>query len=116
MWVFASLYSVLCSHFTHCGDLSHVSCTFCLPVREEWKEAEAAAAAAVAAAAAEAAALGGDHSAGISEWGVLELKRLGQAAAGAGRGAEAPPPGAPRSTFSPSVRQPTHLKSFDSKG
>lgn len=35
MWVFASLYSVLCSHSTHCGDLSHVSCTFCLPVRAE---------------------------------------------------------------------------------
>lgn len=77
---------------------------------------QTAAAAAVAASAASAAALGGDHSAGISEWGVLELRRLGQTAAGAGRGAEAPPPGAPGSTLSPSVTQPTHLKSFDSKG
>lgn len=63
-----------------------------------------AAAAAVAAAAAEAAALGGYHSAGISDWGVRERRRLGPEAAGAGRGAEAPPPGAPGSTLSLSAR------------
>jgi len=56
-------------------------------------EAGAGAAGAEAAGAVAAAALGGDHSAGILRAGSpRELRRVGLAAVGADRGAEAPPP------------------------
>lgn len=98
IWVFAPSLLLLCSHSALTAETfpSSAALSACQSEqsgdRGRGRSSREVAVASVAVAAAAAAALGGDHSAGILGAGSpRELRRVGWAAVGADRGAEAPP-------------------------